>query len=109
MPGLPTIYTVHLSAGRTVEIYADPGTAGPNEIHATFFDASGSELPVHERDDDARPGGRHACVPWRLASSSPATSSPTRSCPQARYSLAVSAPAPGGDELATRLDISIAP
>ena len=26
VPGLPTIYTVHLSAGRTVQVYLDPGT-----------------------------------------------------------------------------------
>ncbi len=26
--GLPTIYTVHLSAGRTVQVYLDPGQAG---------------------------------------------------------------------------------
>ena len=45
-PGLPTIYTVHLSAGRSVQVYLDPGTAGANEVHATFFDAAGNELPV---------------------------------------------------------------
>jgi len=45
-PGLPTIYTVHLDAGRTVQVYLDPGTAGPNDVHATFFDSAGQELPV---------------------------------------------------------------
>ena len=32
--GLPTIYTVHLSAGRSVQVYLDPGTAGANEVHS---------------------------------------------------------------------------
>jgi hypothetical protein len=46
VPGLPAIYTVHLAAGRAIQVYADPGVAGRNEIHATFFDADGTELPV---------------------------------------------------------------
>jgi copper transport protein len=45
-PGTPTIYTVHLPDQTTVQVYADPGSAGSNELHATFFDAAGTELPV---------------------------------------------------------------
>ncbi|MDP9269937.1 MAG: copper resistance protein CopC [Chloroflexota bacterium] len=45
-PGQPTIYTVHFSSGETVQIYADPGTPGANEVHMTFFDTAGTELPV---------------------------------------------------------------
>jgi hypothetical protein len=44
--GLPTIYTVHLDAGGTLQVYADPGTTGRNEVHATFFDATGTEAAV---------------------------------------------------------------
>lgn len=44
--GLPTIYIVHLAAGRTVQVYLDPDHAGTGELHATFFDAAGTELPV---------------------------------------------------------------
>ena len=44
--GLPTIYTVHLGNGQTVQIYLDPGTPGPNLLHATWFDATGHEMPV---------------------------------------------------------------
>jgi nitrogen fixation protein FixH len=29
-----------------VQVYLDPGTPGSNDVHATFFDASGAELPV---------------------------------------------------------------
>ena len=46
VPGLPTIYTVHLGNGQTVQIYLDPGTPGPNLLHATWFDATGHEMPV---------------------------------------------------------------
>jgi hypothetical protein len=45
-PGAPTIDTVHLGAGLTVQLYLDPGVAGQNDLHATFFDAAGAELPV---------------------------------------------------------------
>jgi copper transport protein len=46
VPGIPTIYTVHLSAGRSVQVYLDPDRPGQNDVHVTFFDASGSELPA---------------------------------------------------------------
>ena len=44
--GIPTIYTVHLPAGRTVQVYLDPDKPGQNDFHVTFFDAAGSELPA---------------------------------------------------------------
>jgi putative copper export protein len=45
-PGLPDISSVHLVGGGTLQVYVDPGRAGDNEVHATFFDTSGGELPV---------------------------------------------------------------
>jgi copper transport protein len=44
--GVPTIHTVHLGGQRSVQVYLDPGRAGANDVHATFFDAAGTELPV---------------------------------------------------------------
>ncbi len=44
--GLPTIYTVHLADSRTLQVYLDPDRAGSGELHTTFFDAAGTELPV---------------------------------------------------------------
>ncbi len=44
--GAPTIHTAHLPGGTTLQVYLDPGSPGPNELHSTFFDASGNELPV---------------------------------------------------------------
>lgn len=32
-----TVYTVDLSRGRSLQLYIDPGTAGNNAVHATFF------------------------------------------------------------------------
>ena len=45
-PGEPTIYSVALGQGRTVQVYADPEAPGPTELHATFFSATGVEEPV---------------------------------------------------------------
>lgn len=32
-----TVYTVDLAKGRSLQLYVDPGTAGNNAVHATFF------------------------------------------------------------------------
>lgn len=45
-PGVPTIYSVTLDGGGSVQVYLDPGTPGQNDVHATIFDAAGTELPV---------------------------------------------------------------
>ena len=45
-PGAPTIYSVHLPDKSMVQVYLDPGAAGANELHATFFDVAGSEIPI---------------------------------------------------------------
>ena len=44
--GIPTIYTIHLSAGRSVQVYLDPDKPGRSDFHVTFFDAAGTELPA---------------------------------------------------------------
>lgn len=44
--GLPIIYQVQLAGIGSAQVYLDPGGAGPNELHVTFFDPAGSELPV---------------------------------------------------------------
>jgi copper transport protein len=35
--GLPDIYTITFAANRSLQLYVDPGTAGFNAVHATFF------------------------------------------------------------------------
>jgi copper transport protein len=45
IPGDPVIYVVTLASG-TAQGYVDPGRAGFNEVHVTFFDVAGNELPV---------------------------------------------------------------
>ncbi len=45
-PGQPTLYSIDLPGGRLLDVYLDPARPGFNEVHATFIEASGSELPV---------------------------------------------------------------
>jgi copper transport protein len=45
-PGQPTLYTVTLAGGGTLQGYIDPGQVGPNTVHFTFFNAGGDEQPA---------------------------------------------------------------
>lgn len=46
-PGQPTIYQFSLPGGASLQAYLDPGRAGPNnDLHLTWFTASGSELAI---------------------------------------------------------------
>ncbi len=106
--GLPTIYTVHLSAGRSVQVYLDPGTPGANEVHSTFFDAAGNELPVP------------SVVMVMGLAGQPATSLTPRQLEPGHfvadttlvagtYTLSVAGPAPNGDQLTTQLNLPVTP
>jgi copper transport protein len=45
-PGQPDLYTISLAGGRSLQAYVDPGKAGKNVVHFTFFQSSGSEQPI---------------------------------------------------------------
>lgn len=45
-PGLPTISTVQLGAVGSAQVYLDPGGPGQNDLHVTFYDPAGLELPI---------------------------------------------------------------
>jgi copper transport protein len=104
--GLPTIYTVHLSAGRTVQVYLDPGTAGANEVHTTFFDASGNELPVQSVVMVLGPAGQPASSldPRQLE---PGHFVADTTLAAGTYTLSIAGPAPNGDQLTTQLDLPV--
>ncbi len=46
-PGQPDLYTITLPTG-TLQAYLDPGRAGANTVHFTFFTASGDEQPIDQ-------------------------------------------------------------
>ncbi|HEY1331395.1 MAG TPA: copper resistance protein CopC [Actinomycetota bacterium] len=45
-PGEPTLYTISLPGGRSLQTYVDPGKEGTNTVHFTFFQTNGNEQPV---------------------------------------------------------------
>jgi copper transport protein len=45
-PGQPDLYTITTPSGSKLQAYVDPGRAGPNTVHFTFFTKTGSEQPI---------------------------------------------------------------
>jgi putative copper export protein/methionine-rich copper-binding protein CopC len=58
VPGQPTLYTITLAVGGTLQCYIDPGRTGPNTVHFTFFGPGGDEQPANRaRAGMTRPSG----------------------------------------------------
>jgi putative copper export protein/methionine-rich copper-binding protein CopC len=68
VPGQPTLYTITLAAGGTLQGYIDPGRTGPNTVHFTFFNPSGDEQPTTKARATmtTRSGGPEALTLIRL-------------------------------------------
>jgi hypothetical protein len=103
--GIPTIYTVHLQAGRSVQVYLDPDKPGQNDFHVTFFDAAGSELPATNIGVTVTTG---AAAPRQLTVRTlepghVVATLTVRAVPQV---FAIVGPAPGGDLLQATLVIT---
>jgi len=45
-PGQPTLYTIKLRDGLSLQTYLDSAKPGPTTVHFTFFQASGQEQPI---------------------------------------------------------------
>ncbi|MDP9207508.1 MAG: CopD family protein, partial [Actinomycetota bacterium] len=68
VPGQPTLYTITLAVGGTLQGYIDPGRTGPNTVHFTFFNPSGDEQPTTKARATmtTRSGGPEALTLIRL-------------------------------------------
>jgi copper transport protein len=67
VPGQPTLYTVTLATGGSLQGYIDPGASGPNTVHFTFFNQSGDEQPADKaRARMTTPAGSQALTLIRL-------------------------------------------
>ncbi|TME31262.1 MAG: hypothetical protein E6I62_07545 [Chloroflexi bacterium] len=105
-PGLPTIYTVHLAQSRTVQVYIDPGKAGANEVHLTFFDSAGKELSVPTAQVSIGPTGGTPSQP-ALRTLEPGHFVADATLSLGTYSVSFSATAPDGQTLAAQLQIPV--
>jgi copper transport protein len=61
-PGLPTIFTSQLGSAGSAQVYLDPGGPGQNELHVTFFDPTGTELPTASATIAVFPAGGPAAI-----------------------------------------------
>ncbi|TME84979.1 MAG: hypothetical protein E6I45_00200 [Chloroflexi bacterium] len=106
--GVPTIYTVHLAAGQTVQLYLDPGRAGPNDLHATYFDAAGTELPVQSATMAVAPSGLSSAVlnPRKLEAGHFVANTTFNAGP---VSVDVVGPGPAGGQLHAHLEMKLEP
>src|SRR5262249_35865704 len=66
--GLPTLYTSQLGQAGSAQVYLDPGGTGQNQLHVTFFDPAGTELPTQSATIALFPeaGGTTVPAPRRL-------------------------------------------
>ncbi len=107
VPGLPTIYTVHLSEGRTVQVYLDPGNAGcPTRCTLHSSTRTGNELPVASVTMALGPVGG-PLAPLTPRQLEPGHFVADTTLTTGTYSLSISGPAPNGDQLTTSLDIPV--
>jgi hypothetical protein len=107
-PGTPTIYTVHLADQSTVQVYLDPGTAGSNALHVTFFDRAGNELPIPSATIAITPAGAagSVVVPRLLE---PGHFTTDLNVQVGSLVLDFIGQAPGGDPLHAHLEITVEP
>lgn len=106
-PGLPTIYTVHLAQGRSVQVYIDPGKPGANEVHLTFFDSAGKELPLPTAQLGIGAAGQPLSQPV-LRTLEPGHFVADVTLATGTYGVSFSATASDGQTLAAQLQVPIA-
>ncbi|MBV8559831.1 MAG: copper resistance protein CopC/CopD [Acidimicrobiia bacterium] len=109
-PGLPTIYTIHLSAGRSVQVYLDPGKRGVlNEFHHTYLAADGSELNIDQVAVAATPPGQSTATTLTTRKLDPFGHyvSDLPPGPSGRYHFTMDATTVDGAQLTAHLDIVV--
>ena len=105
-PGTPTIYTIHLPDQGTLQVYLDPGGAGANELHLTFFDPAGNELPIPTATVAFAPGtGAPSVLAPRLLEPGHFVADVT--VPAGALTLDLIGQAPGGDQIHAHLEIKV--
>jgi copper transport protein len=106
-PGQPTLYAIDLSGGRVVDVYLDPGRTGFNEVHATYIDAAGGELPVPRLATMtvSRQGTAPIALPVRRFGPGHFIGDATLG--QGGWQLEIVAATAGGEVLRTRLTIKL--
>lgn len=105
-PGSPTLYTIPLDGGRSVQVYVDPPGPGKVNVHATFFDASGAGLAATGGTIVGTPAGGTPTV-YPVQQLEPGHYVASATVQRGAYRFDVTGVAPGGDRLVTHIDLPI--
>jgi copper transport protein len=106
LAGQPTLYTVHLAGGSQAQLYLDPFQPDLADLHVTYFDASGKELPVNDIAVTAAQGGSGpTALPMSPIEPGHATAKVPIS-PGVPIDLFVSGTAAGGSKIAFGLTVT---
>jgi hypothetical protein len=109
--GQPTLYTLHLSDGRSLQSYLDPAKAAThvNEFHATFFGPDGNEIGVTAVIVTAIAPGREIAVPLTTRKLDPVGHfvSDLLDATDGTYRFDVTATLQTGEQVAGRLSIPL--
>jgi uncharacterized membrane protein len=70
-PGQPHLHTIKAPNGGSVRAYVDPGRAGPNIVHLSFFTKAGSEQPIDGANATmTSPSGQQQSIDLQLLTAS---------------------------------------
>jgi copper transport protein len=108
--GLPTVYTIHLSAGRSVQVYLDPGHAGVlNQFHHTYLAPDGSELQIDQASIAATAPGQSTSKPLTTRKLDPIGHfvSDLSPGPRGSYRFDIDATTADGTEITAHIDIDV--
>jgi copper transport protein len=108
-PGQPTLFTIELSGGGSLQTYVDPGKAGTtNQVHFTFFTAAGDEQPIADaRAASTAPSGASRPLPLRRLDTGHFVANEPLSA--GRWRFQIQASTAGGQTFVAYLDQEIEP
>ncbi|HYM69381.1 MAG TPA: CopD family protein, partial [bacterium] len=108
-PGQPTLYDIDLPGGVVLGTYLDPDTPGFNEVHVTFTDAGGAELPIPRLATvtAGRPGQASSPLPVRRFSAGHFVADATLAA--GTWDLEFTATPANGGTLAAHLEVRVGP
>jgi copper transport protein len=104
--GLPTLYTIHLSQGGTLQVYLQPEGPGHDDLHATFFDASGNGLNVSGGSVVETPLGGHPMT-LPIQELDPGHYVAKAEVKPGRNGFDITGTSPQGERLSAHIDITV--
>jgi nitrogen fixation protein FixH len=107
-PGVPTLYTIQLANGRSLQTYIEVTAPGRGVVHFTFFRASGKEQPITSASATAiTPAG--AGQPLKLIRLDQGHFAANVRLTPGRWTFRINATTPGGQALSGYFSQTVRP